>query len=112
MSEQFKVGDIAVGIGFTTAPNTNLNGMECEIIGPLQVRCVKLIPEGLDAYKLCYHVRWADGKETAAHPRNLRRKQPPKSAREIDTLVSWEDCAWKPMHVKLQLAIKAAGQAA
>jgi hypothetical protein len=94
MSEQFKVGEIVIGQNHVY--HTHHNGMEAEIIGALEMRrCIRL--GGVVEMKLAYEVRWADGDVLFQVPHTLRRKQPPK--REIDTVVSWKNCAWQPTGV-------------
>lgn len=105
MSKQFKVGDVAIGQGFSI--DVQLNGMECEIISPLQSSRMHNRYTG-EPYGVCaYHmVRWANGTEDPVRIINLRPKRPPRRA--IDEVVSWETVGWMPMDVKLGRAIKQA----
>ncbi len=79
---QFKVGDICVGVGHVK--DTHRNGVECEIVGGLENR---LCGEFGDAkFFECYLVAWADEwkstpsvqLQTALHQK-LRRKQTPQT---------------------------------
>lgn len=75
MNKPFKVGDICIGQNMVWT--THYNGMDCEIVGPLELRrIVDLSKDGQLIDELCYHVRWADGEETAVPPEKLRRKPP------------------------------------
>lgn len=94
MSGQFKIGEIVVGQNFTVT--TKYNGMEAEIIGGLEFRRARTSHGKLERGSM-YRVQWADGKITSQFPHELRRKKPPK--REIDTVVAWSDCAWRPAGV-------------
>lgn len=74
----FKVTTICIGQHITSVFHAHRNGMECEIIGPLECR------SGLARHQdgnfpltaPCYRVRWADGVENLAFPKNLRKKPP------------------------------------
>lgn len=94
MSAQFKVGDICVGQNLIYCPE--INGMECTIVEGLEMR-KWVLDNGEKGESLTYVVIWSDGERTAQAPHELRRKQPPK--REIDTVVSWKNCAWQPAGV-------------
>jgi hypothetical protein len=91
---QFKVGDVCVGQNF--ARNTDRNGVECEILALDGVRESRGVSGVVGTW---WRVQWADGRVSNARTVNLRRKEPPKPAREIDTVVSWSDCAWSPERV-------------
>lgn len=97
MNPSFKIGAICIGQNFVQFPERN--GMECEIIGELKERRGRG-PTGKLFAALSYRVHWADGKVYAVRPRNLRLKKPP--VREIDTVVSWETCAWRPKMKQLE----------
>lgn len=88
----FKVGDIAVGQNFNI--DVHRNGMVCTVVGPLEFREAANNHDGKVTTGLRYRVQWADGVVTVQEPHFLRRQAPPQ--REIDTVVSWSDCAWKP----------------
>lgn len=92
---QFKVGDICVGQNFTNA--VARNGMECTIIGGLEWRTWQ--DGGSSGVDMLYLVEWDDGEISGQPHYQLRRKQPPK--REIDTVVAWGDCAWRPTAVRM-----------
>jgi hypothetical protein len=92
---QFKVGDVCVGQNFEF--NIERNGQECEVLRPMGRHAA--VVQGHRVSGFWWRVRWSDGAETDVRPFNLRRKQPPKPAREIDTVVSWSDCAWSPERV-------------
>jgi hypothetical protein len=94
----FKVGDVCVGQGFVTEPT--YNGAECVVIeymGVVYVRC-RLTGRNTGMHPT-YRVEWAGGEVSYCAASHLRRKEPPKPAREIDTVVSWSDCAWSPERV-------------
>lgn len=90
---QFKPGEIAI---LQNCIDPSFNGEECTILhaytGPYRDRRTGkeagIIENG-------YVVRTARGDFGAAKRYQLRKKRPPH--REIDTVVSWGDCAWKPV---------------
>jgi hypothetical protein len=92
----FKVGDVCVGQNFIY--DTCRNAMECTIVAGLEMRACFHAVVGANR-RYCYLVEWEDGVVATVGPMNLRRKEPPKPAREIDTVVSWSDCAWSPERV-------------
>jgi hypothetical protein len=77
MSAAFKVGEIAVMQNCITASN---NGRECEVIGPLNHYAL-LLERGEVVFG--YEVGCADGSIFVARPDQLRKKQPPRSAKSI-----------------------------
>ena len=89
MSE-FHVGEIAIFVR-NGSPNY---GKECEVVGPLE-----WIGGGPDyttggvAEHAYMHKIILDGELFCSRPEWLRKKQ---QKRDIDQLVSWNDCAWKP----------------
>lgn len=88
----FKVGDVCIGQNYVLS--TERNGLECEILEGLQDRFFRNNHTQSLEYGQAYLVRWSDGDVWAVKHYQLRKKQPPK--REIDTIVSWENCAWSP----------------
>lgn len=91
--ETFEVGEIAIGQALVYT--TQFNGAECRVVGPLEIRKGKHPIAGA-VPMLCYEVTWETGENLLVSPKNLRKKHPPKSQREIDTVVHWKDCAWSP----------------
>lgn len=92
MSAHFEVGAAVIGVGFVGAIKLNgAEGVIAEYWGDIETL-------GVTTQRICkghtYLVAWASGRKDVVKHHNLRRKQPPK--REIDTVVSWQDCAWKP----------------
>jgi hypothetical protein len=81
MSEQFKVGDVCVGQNFVFS--TDRNGMECTVIGGLQMRPGINHITGKAAWEMLYDVRWADGAESFQEPYTLRRKRPPTTGEQM-----------------------------
>lgn len=112
MSEQFKVGEIAIIQNSINYPQ--LDGEEVEILAGLELREALIQGEVVKAE--CYLVILIGKLGPDGHsifhsmPHQLRRKRPPR--REIDTTVSWSECAWEPMHIKLARAIEKAKEAA
>lgn len=94
MSGVFKVGEIVVGQNHVY--DTEYNGMEGQIVEGLETR--RWVTErGEHGKGFVYVVEWATGERCATEPKNIRRKPPHK--REIDTVVSWDICAWRPVGV-------------
>ena len=75
MSAALKVGDIAIGQNFIV--NIERNGMECEIIGGLEMRLAHCVNTGEITECMRYKVRWADGLIWNQKPPYLRKKHPP-----------------------------------
>ena len=76
MSENFKRGDIAIAQHFEQFPE--YNGMECEIIDPLEFR--GLINSEMMAVRenvLRYRVKFRDGMVLGPLPHQLRRRPEP-----------------------------------
>lgn len=91
----FKVGDICIGQNFII--QTCRNGEECEIIGGLKERSGRNPITKIPSVKLMYRVRWSDSTIAVVTPNKLRKKNSPKrDTRDIDKVVSWEDCGWQP----------------
>ena len=102
MNETFKVGEIAIYV----RPGSPFYGQEVTIIGPLELRGgprsrdhITGLPTTRDIkYLISYPVGFEpDGKGFSARPENLRKKKPPQ--RDIDQIVSWDDCVWRPERV-------------
>lgn len=90
---EFRIGEIGVGQHFTC--DTELNGMEGEVID--------VLPEGgtfrhwrthaIETITcLCYEVRWSNGWSSFVAHYHLRKRPP----RAIDQTVSWDACLWQP----------------
>lgn len=92
----FKVGEIAE-LRDIPFPMSRLNGEECEVIAPLEPRVVRNLLR-VEELMVCYVIRLRDGHVCAAIPSQLKKKKnPPEAdASERNSIVSWEDCAWKP----------------
>ena len=86
--DEFRVGDLAVGK--EAQFYFERNGMQCEIIGPLEFRTYDC-PRGTFTQP-CYLVRWSDGRVTCARPHQLMRIPPPKR----EDVGEWELCPWRP----------------
>lgn len=82
MSEQFKIGEIAISrLDLDSHPILiRLSGEDVEIIGPLMVRVL------IDGPHLCYDVRHSSGLEFYAAPHELRRRKPPSETGEQSIL--------------------------
>lgn len=95
MSE-FKIHEVATGQNHIY--DTALNGMECEIIEGLQIRRLTHKVSGLNDYRECYRVKWANGKILCAQPGYLRKKKPPQ-----EKMGDWElieiGTGWSPFKV-------------
>jgi hypothetical protein len=88
--ETFVVGEIAVLAYCDRFPE--LIGAEVTIISPLQ-RMENRAGNVWMGYETdLIH----EGIQLCPRPSYLRKKRPPKSQREIDTIVPWKDCAWSP----------------
>lgn len=79
---KFEINEIAIGQYFINVPSRN--GMECEIIKPLQVVTGTCITTGKITTSLRYKVRWEDGMEIWVKPFKLRKKKPPQE------YITWE----------------------
>lgn len=74
MSEQFKVNEVAIGQNFVN--RSKYNGVECEIIGGLELHtCIR--PNGEVHTVMRYLVAWADGVVAAVAHCHLRRRKSP-----------------------------------
>ena len=80
-NETFKVGEIALMHGLSR--NSELNGTECEIIGPLGTWMTKRHGPSWG-----YRVRTADGRTGPTEPRFLRKRRPPQDWVKLCNLIS------------------------
>lgn len=94
----FKVGETAYFRNLANHPH--LNGMEVYVIGGLRYRRFLDKATGKMVRGIRYRVKLVDRpyEEHVYNVRhkNLTRKKRPNDARERNTAVSWDDCAWKP----------------
>lgn len=84
---KFEVGDIVVIHNVSQEINKDLNGEEAIILS---------LPGSILGYPKSYGISCRKLTVTSADPSVLKPIQPPKDTREIDRVVSWDDCAWKP----------------
>jgi hypothetical protein len=104
MRKLFKVGDVCIGQNFVR--DLEYNGMECVVVGGLEVREWYRSDTGEGGCDINYLVRWENGEVCCQQPFYLRAKQPPRHW--LNEVVSWETVGWMPMDVKLDRAIKQA----
>jgi hypothetical protein len=85
MSE-FHVGEIAIYV----RPGSRFFGQEVRV-----TRSLFLNPYKPSEWygKTCYMIVGLDVGEASCLPEHLRKKQ---QKRDIDQIVSWDDCVWKP----------------
>lgn len=74
MIKEYAIG--AICTGHNILPD-EYNGLECEILGGLEMRGWWNEETGEPGESLCYHVRWATGEETHQEHHELRKKEPP-----------------------------------
>ena len=84
----FMVGEIVVGRNFVR--QTQRNGAECEIIGPLQLRRL-VYADAPSESVMAYRVRWANGDIESQPPIRLRKRRPP-STDESESRQAMLDC--------------------
>lgn len=89
----FKVGEIAILQNCIYDPS--YNGEECTVLGRFTGLGYHLKTGAIEYMKNEYLVETVRGDKVAVRHYQLRKKQPPK--REIDQVVSWENCAWSPV---------------
>lgn len=90
----FKVGEIAI-LQNMTGGAAIYNGAECEVTEPLTRRTMPVLNIDIDVYT----IRHPDGADAYVLESWLRKKQPPQSDSDINTVVEWKDCAWQPSRV-------------
>lgn len=100
MEAPFKVGEILIFQNGTTELTMLRNNKECELIGGWEMRQIGEVDHVSKSIKTvekeCYQIKFPDGLVLNCQPHQLRRRKPPTKTREIDTVVSWGDCAWNP----------------
>lgn len=107
MEAPFKVGEILIFQNATSDAGKKYEGEEVELIGGWALRqCGRLDhiqKKHIIEDKMCYRIRMPDNVELNCQPHQLRRKKPPQDdkQREIDKVVSWEDCGWNPHRTKV-----------
>lgn len=101
----FKVGEVAtlrLDLGTTPPHLLKYSGEDCTIIEPFGVHPVVTTPEDPSRTVTGYVIQMPDNFHLVVEPHELIKKKPP--AREIDTVVKWEDCAWRPKIKELEAA--------
>ena len=100
MNEHFKVGEIAIYV----RPGSPYYGREVEVLSRLfpETGGVDIVTREIyeETGKLVYRITDLDPGTPGlmvAYPEWLRKKKPPQ--RDIDQLVSWDDCVWRPERV-------------
>lgn len=86
----FRIGEVAVGQNFMH--RLVRNGMECEIIGGLELRSNTNSYDDKVTKGLRYRVRWADGLISGQEPEYLRKKKPPQETstwEAVQQLTNW-----------------------
>jgi len=97
----FEIGEIAI-LQNIPSPFAFMNGEECEITGPLEVRTVQDIRDNMglvSGYRISYR-----GNVGVVCPENLRKKKLPPENRdtEFGVKVEWSDCAWNPLELEIE----------
>lgn len=87
---KFEIGEVVI-IQAVLNAHKYLNGEEAIITS---------LPGRITEFPESYGISCRDKDITSSHPRCLRKKEPPEPSRgDMDTIVSWDDCAWKPPHL-------------
>ena len=95
MNDAFKLGDIATIK--LAHQHDQYNGEECTIIGNLKVREVRAFGRIFKA--TCYRIA-IDGKEFVVLPQQLTRRTPSPGRGDMDRVVPWSDCPWRPSEMR------------
>ncbi len=96
MADKFEIGEVAIYV----RPGSPYYGQEVEILGGLTRYEPTQDHLGLEAAPYVgYQISSLIGDDwvMVSRPEWLRKKKPPR--REMDQIVSWEDCAWRPATV-------------
>lgn len=89
---KFKIGHFAV-LQNTSVLFQHLEGQKVEILSDLTPQIVT-DPAGAERMVSGYEILLADGTHLVAQPDSLA---PVIGTREMDQIVSWDDCAWRPI---------------
>jgi hypothetical protein len=80
MSEQFSVGEVAIG---QNCDGPGRNGVECTVVDGLAMRTVCHTINRSVIYTIAaYLVTWPNGEVTASTPDQLRKKRPPTTGEQ------------------------------
>lgn len=88
--DKFSVGEIAIGQNFVD--QKQWNGMECEIIGSLQLCTSINLTTREETTAPRYAVKWADGFVSYQEPIYLRKRHQPQKQKTT----TWDKCVWQP----------------
>lgn len=81
---EFEIGEILVVQRVYKGLHKRFNGEEVLVMA---------LPGGPRTAERAYLIKFKNGTEMGCYPEYLKRQ--PKR-RDLDTLVSWESCAWQP----------------
>lgn len=99
---KFEIGEVAIGQNCVI--DVRVNGMECVITEDVKIRRVIGTTTRIESDRLCYMVKWADGRIGAASPLKLRKKKPPKETSTWEEVQ--EDTGWNPQKSKISSEVK------